>query len=122
MKRMLVVEDDYLSHLIFNRLFEKEFKVDFCDSGDEYYKSYSNQKYDIIIMDVSLKGKKSGLELIQEIKSVPEKRDTPIICLTAHAFAEERTKAMKSGANMFLAKPVMSETIVDAVKRLMKNE
>lgn len=119
---MLVVEDDLLSQRVFQKLFKEEFKVDFCDSGDEYYKEFNGEKYDIIIMDVSLKGSKSGLELIHEIKNMPGKRDTPIICLTAHAFAKDRTKAMESGADMFLAKPVMNETLLYEVNRLIKNK
>lgn len=116
---MLVVEDDFLSQRVFQRLFREEFKVDFCDSGDEYYEKYNKGKYDIIIMDVSLKGTKNGLELIHEIKNMPDKRDTPIICLTAHAFARDRTNAMEAGADIFLAKPVMNETLLDAVKILV---
>jgi CheY-like chemotaxis protein len=120
---MLVVEDDLLSQRVFQKLFKEEFQVDFCDSGDEYYKEFNGEKYDIIIMDISLKGNKSGLELIREIKDLPEKRDTPIICLTAHAFAKDRTNAIESGADMFLAKPVMNETLLDVVNKLTgKNE
>lgn len=122
MKRMLVVEDDYLSQRVFQRLFKKDFNVDFCDSSDEYYKNFSNEKYDIIIMDVSLKGKKSGLDLIHEIKSIQDKRNTPIICLTAHAFAKDRTNAIESGADLFLAKPVMNEILLDAVKLLINKK
>ncbi|MDQ7818440.1 MAG: response regulator [Melioribacteraceae bacterium] len=122
MKRMLIVEDDFLSQKVFQRLFKEEFKVDFCDSGDEYYKKFNSEKYDIIIMDVSLKGTKNGLELIHEIKSMPNKRDTPIICLTAHAFARDRTNAMESGADFFLTKPVMNETLLDVVKFLTQNK
>lgn len=119
---MLVVEDDFLTQRVFHRIFREEFKVDFCDSGDEYYNKYSNEKYDIIIMDVSLRGSKNGLELINEIKNMPGKKDIPIICLTAHAFAKDRTNALESGADMFLAKPVMNETLLDAVNRLIKNK
>ncbi|MBS3945624.1 MAG: response regulator [Melioribacter sp.] len=122
MKRMLVVEDDYLSQRVFQRLFKKDFNVDFCDSSDEYYKNFSNEKYDIIIMDVSLKGKKSGLDLIHEIKIIQDKRNTPIICLTAHAFAKDRTNAIESGADLFLAKPVMNEILLDAVKLLINKK
>lgn len=73
-------------------------------------------------MDISLKGNKSGLELIREIKDLPEKRDTPIICLTAHAFAADRTKAMDAGADIFLAKPVMNEILVDMVNKLTQKK
>lgn len=115
---MLIVEDDYLTRKVFGRLFKDEFEVDYCDSWEEYYKSYNQVMYDIIIMDVSIKGTKSGLELIHSIKSDLNKKQIPIICLTAHAFAKDRTNAMDSGADMFLTKPVMNETLIDAVKLL----
>jgi DNA-binding response OmpR family regulator len=119
---MLIVEDDYLTQKIFQRLFKEEFKIDFCEAGEEYYRNYINEKYDIIIADVSLKGSKNGLELIHEIKNNPDKKNTPIICLTAHAFAKDRTNALESGADLFLTKPILNINLLNAVKSLIKEK
>ncbi len=117
---MLVVEDDILSQKVMRRIFKNEFEMDFCESVDEYYEKYSNTNYEMIIMDISLKGAKNGFELIKEIKAVPSYTGTPILCLTAHAQIKMRQTAMESGSNLFITKPVSNRTLKEAVASLMR--
>lgn len=119
MKRLLVFEDDILTQGVLRRLFKEEFEIDFCESGEQYSEKYKNNNYDIIIIDISLKGTKSGIDLISEIKSFPDKMHIPILCLTAHAFAKDRNSALNSGADLFLTKPVDNEIIKSSVLSLV---
>ena len=120
MKKMLVVEDDLLSQKLMRRIFQNNFEIDMCESVDEYYEKYSKTKYDIIIMDVSLKGTKNGLELIREIKAAPTFTGTPILCLTAHAQTKMRQTAIESGSDLFITKPVSNKILKEAVASLMR--
>src|SRR3989339_2035983 len=106
MKKMLIVEDDDLSIKVMRRIFQTDFEIDFCESAEEYYEKYSNYNFDIIIMDISLKGTENGLELIKEIKASPSFTGNPILCLTAHAQIKMRQTAMESGSDLFITKPV----------------
>ena len=120
MKKMLVVEDDDLSQKVMRRIFDKDFEVYLCESADEFYDKYSDSNYDIIIMDISLKGNKHGLDLIKEIKQVPMHAQTPIICLTAHAQMKTRKTAIECGSDLFLTKPVTNKVLKDAVAFLLR--
>jgi DNA-binding response OmpR family regulator len=120
MKKMLIVEDDILSQKLMRRNFKSDFEMDFCESVEEYYEKYSNVKYDIIIMDISLKGTKNGLELIKEIKAAPTFTGTPILCLTAYAQTKMRHTAVESGADLFIAKPVPNKVLKGAVASMVK--
>ncbi|MFA3783899.1 response regulator [Melioribacteraceae bacterium 4301-Me] len=120
MRNMLVVEDDYLVQKVFPRIFDKNFKVDLCDSAEEFYSTYSNKNYDIIIMDISLKGGKSGIELVHEIKTNPLFTKTPILCLTADVNAKERKNIINLGIDMFLTKPVSIDILKNSVESLLK--
>lgn len=121
MKKMLIVEDDDLSIKVMRKIFRDDFEVDFCESAEEYYKKYSNNKFDIIIMDISLKGTKNGLELIKEIKSPQSFTGTPILCLTAHAQTKMRQTAMESGSDHFITKPVSNKVLKEAVEHLLQS-
>jgi len=121
MKMMLIVEDDDLSVDVIRRIFRNYFEIFYCDSAEEYYEKYSNNNYDIIIMDISLKGTKTGLELIKEIKKVPSYTGTPILCLTAHAQTRIRLTAIESGSDYFITKPVSNRVLRDAVEFLLKS-
>ncbi len=120
MKKMLIVEDDDLSIKVMRRIFQNDFEIDYCESVDEYYEKYSKTKYDIIIMDISLKGTKNGLELIREIKAAPTFTGTPILCLTAHAQTKMRQTAIESGSDLFITKPVSNKILKEAVASIIK--
>jgi DNA-binding response OmpR family regulator len=120
MKKMLIVEDDILSQKLMRRNFKNDFEMDFCESAEEYYEKYSNVIYDIIIMDISLKGTKNGLELIKEIKAAPAFTGTPILCLTANAQTRMRQTAVDSGTDLFITKPVANELLKRAVASMVR--
>ena len=120
MKKMLVVEDDDASQQVLRRIFGKEFEIAFCVSAEEFYAKYSSLRCDIIIVDVSIRGDKHGLDLIKEIKLLPLHAQTPIICLTAHAQQKTRMTAIEAGTDLFLAKPVSNQILRDAVSFLIQ--
>ncbi|MHB9041166.1 MAG: response regulator, partial [Melioribacteraceae bacterium] len=119
MRKMLVVEDDDLSVKVMKRIFRSEFEIFFCESSEEFYEKFSNNDFDIIIMDISLKGTKNGLELTKEIKKVPKFNNTPILCLTAHAQPKMRQTAIESGSDLFITKPVQNKVLREAVEFLL---
>ena len=120
MKKMLFIEDDDLTVSLMSRLFKKSFKIFTCNSSEEFYKKCINNNYDIIIMDVSLRGNKDGLVLTKEIKNIPSFAAVPILCLTAHAQASMRQTAIDSGIDLFMTKPVQNNVLKDAVEFLLK--
>ncbi|MDQ7817421.1 MAG: response regulator [Melioribacteraceae bacterium] len=111
-KRLLLVEDDKNTQNIYRKMFALHFKVEVCDNDEEFYKLLKKFKFDIIIMDISLKGFKDGLQLTKEIKSNPDYKNIPVICLTAHAFPQDRENAFEAGVDEFLTKPVEASRLI----------
>jgi len=122
LKQMLLLEDDDYSIKLMGRIFRNDFEIYFCDSAEEFYEKYSNNNFDIIITDISLKGNMNGLDLIKEIKASPSYTGTPILCLTAHTQPEIRETAIESGADLFITKPVSKKVLKEAVEFLLKSE
>lgn len=116
---MLVVEDDELSQNLMRMVFRIGFEIEICESAKEYYEKFSDKIFDIIIMDISLKGQKNGLELTKEIKANTSYTGTPILCLTAHAQPQMRQTALDAGADGFMTKPVGNKAIREAVELLI---
>ena len=119
MKKMLIVENDLLSQNLLQRIFKSDFEINICDSGEDYYEIFSKTKFDIILMDVSLNGLMNGLELIKDIKETKIFKDTPILCLTAHAQTRTRKEALDAGADLFITKPVQNYALKEAVESLL---
>lgn len=113
--KLLIAEDDSDNQSFLRLLLNKYFIVDICDSADSFYQFMKRNKYDIILMDISLKGNKNGLELTKELKSDPNTRSIPIICYTAHALNSDRTNALNAGCNAYISKPSNIYTLLNTL-------
>lgn len=113
--RILITEDDFENQRFFEMFLEKNFDVEMCDSDQTFYEHLKKTKFDVILMDISLRGKKNGLELTKELKQTPGYENIPIVCLTAHAFKKDRDSALEAGVNVFLTKPVENHILMETL-------
>ncbi len=73
--------------------------------------------YDLVLMDMHMPGV-DGLEAAQRIRAAEAERDaarTPIIALTANAFAEDREACLAAGMDGFLVKPLDRDRLAEAL-------
>lgn len=103
---ILVVEDDFENQKFLQIFLKRYFDVKLCDNDEDFYSILNNNHIDIILMDISLKGKKDGFQLSKEIKSSKKFNNIPIVVLSAHALKKDRENATEAGVNVFLTKPV----------------
>ena len=122
--RILVVEDDLENQKFLRILLRKNFEVEVTDNAADSLILLNNKSFDIILMDISLRGGKDGLQFTRELKLNPLHKSIPIIGLSAHAFQRDKDNAYKAGVNLFLTKPVDANyllenllKIVDATKK-----
>ncbi len=102
---LLIIEDDYDNQKFLYTFLKSHFNIDIGDSDEMFYNYISKNNYDVIIMDISIKGKKNGLELIKELKSKDETKEIPVVCYTAHAFNIDRINALEAGSDIYISKP-----------------
>ena len=117
--RLLVTEDDFENQKFLEMFLKRNFEVDICDSEQSFYEQINKKKFDVILMDISLRGNKNGLELTKELRKKHGYENIPIVCLSAHAFKKDRDNALNAGVDVFLTKPVENKvllnTLLDAV-------
>jgi len=118
--KLLIVEDDEESQRFLKFLLSRSFEVDLCANDVGFYQKLDNNKYDLVVMDISLKGSKNGLELIKEIRKSEKYKSLRMVCLTAHAFNSDKDNALKAGADLFLTKPIPNQQLIDALMELLK--
>jgi CheY-like chemotaxis protein len=113
---LLLVEDDHENQKVIKAILRKSYDVDICDSDITFYEKIEAKEYDIILMDISLRGSKDGLQLTTEIRKDPNHSHIPVVVLTAHAFQRDKDNAYNSGVDLFLTKPVQSKYLLESLK------
>lgn len=70
---------------------------------------------DLILLDLNLP-KKSGFELLREIKADPELSLIPVVILTSSEADRDILKSYELGANCFISKPVDVDEFLETVR------
>jgi PAS domain S-box-containing protein len=104
-QRILVVDDEPINREVaLMQLEAADLVVDTAEDGAEAIATAQKNNYAAIFMDMQMP-KLNGLDATREIRHLPGYRDTPIIAMTANAFAEDKAKCLEAGMNDFLIKP-----------------
>jgi CheY-like chemotaxis protein len=108
---ILVVDDEPDVELLFRQQFRRDlragrFTMDFAQSASAALARIANagdQSLILILSDINMPGM-SGLELLPKAKAI--RPDVPIIMITAYGDAETKRRALESGAEALLTKPI----------------
>lgn len=73
----------------------------------------------VVVLDVMLP-KRSGFEVLKQIRADPATRDLPVLILTAKGQTQDRRTAEELGATGFVTKPYANAEVVGAVRRLLE--
>ena len=103
-KNILVVEDDgIIAFEIQDRLERLGYSVPaIAISGNEALRLARSFSFDLILMDISLRGRMDGIETAQALKT---ERDVPVVYVTAHSDAETLHRASQTGPLGYVTKP-----------------
>jgi signal transduction histidine kinase/CheY-like chemotaxis protein len=112
---VLIVEDDDINQMTIKRFLRKSYRTIVADSSDTTIDMLLKEKVDIILMDISIKGNKDGLELTKELKASQAYSHIPIIAITAHAFETDKQNALNAGCNAFLSKPFSKKSLLEII-------
>ncbi len=114
-EKILIIEDDEDTKLYLKYFIGKKFYVYLYNSSDFYYKFNESVNYDLIILDLSIKNKIEGEQVIKKIKSSENLRKISLICISAQTSLEEKENVIALGADEFMLKPVANEKLMEAI-------
>jgi PAS domain S-box-containing protein len=111
--RILVVEDEPVNREITTMILESlDLVVDTAVDGYEAVRRAQESTYDLILMDMQMP-KMDGLEATRQIRLQAQTATTPIIAMTANAFAEDKERCFAAGMSDFMSKPIKPNLLFD---------
>ena len=123
-KHILLVEDNALNREIAQEILrEYGFRVDTAENGAVAVEKVSTAapgSYDLVLMDVQMPVM-DGYAATRQIRALedPAQAGIPILAMTANAFDEDRRRAMESGMNGFLSKPIVIGDLVQELHKVL---
>lgn len=115
---ILVVDDNKITTKLTRRYLEAHgFEASEAYDGIECLESVKTRKPDAIIMDVMMP-RLDGFDTVKALKEDPETADIPVAIVTALNDTATQVKAVESGADDFLTKPIEEKLIITKAKVL----
>jgi PAS domain S-box-containing protein len=119
---ILVVDDEPINREVtLLQLQAVDLVVDTAADGAEAIALAQKNNYAAILMDMQMP-KVNGLEATLQIRQLRNYRHTPIIAMTANAFAEDKAQCIEAGMSDFLAKPFRLDELYSTLLRALSRQ
>ncbi|MFN3306293.1 MAG: PleD family two-component system response regulator [Candidatus Kapaibacteriota bacterium] len=115
-----IVDDNKITVKLMKRYLEVNgFEVGEAYDGVECLELVQKQKPDAIVLDVMMP-RLDGYETVKRLKENPDTKFIPVVIVTALNDVPNQVKAIESGADDFLSKPIEEKLLIAKV-RLLSN-
>ncbi len=116
-KILLCEDDENLGMLLREYLITKGYDTTLCYDGEEGFKAFQNNSFDICIFDVMMP-KKDGFTLARDVRN--QNTSVPIVFLTAKTLKEDIIEGFRIGADDYLTKPFSMEELTFRVEAILR--
>lgn len=115
--RILIVDDDTLMRRSLAFSFEKSgFVAATAENAEDALAMLQIDPPDIILLDIGL----PGMDGIEAIKEIREKKNLPVIFLTARRGGSDQVIGLNAGADDYISKPFEFEVLLARVKAVLR--
>jgi len=114
---MLMEDEDDIARLVAHHLESADFRIHRPARPYNLISDAEKDRPALFILDLMLP-ESDGFQLCLSIRAHPSLRDVPILILTARTAAEDRKRALESGADVYITKPFSPSELIAAVRTL----
>lgn len=118
--RILLVEDNVMNQEVAIAILQRfGYRPELAEDGVRAIEMLRARAFDLVLMDIQLPVM-NGLDAAKAIRAGAagaERRDTPIVAMTAHAFKGSRERCLEAGMDDYIGKPFRPAELIAAVER-----
>ncbi len=127
--KILLVEDNPINRLVALELLEKTGAIiEIAENGKEAVEAVRKNNFDAVLMDIQMPEMDgyTAVGIIRELTPGGDglnfgrrfnRRNVPIIAMTAHGLSEDREKCLKAGMNDYISKPVDPHKLYQTIRK-----
>jgi CheY-like chemotaxis protein len=120
-RKILIVDDNAGNRLLLQYNLEGYFDIDFAGNGLSAIDKFSQNKYDLILMDIHMP-EMDGVETALRIRQIENgKLRTPIFAITSNMFREQRNKCLEAGMDDYIVKPIHAKALVEHITHFLNS-
>lgn len=120
-KCILAVDDTAIILTRISNTLKDDYDVVTVNSGVRALKYLEQEKPDLILLDIKMV-QKDGIETLQEIRTMKDRADIPVIMLTGVEDKEVVLKSAKLGICDYILKPFSSEDLLDRIRLVLAQQ
>lgn len=121
MPRILIADDkDSSRELVRTILQHLGYEVEEASDGLQALEAIETNPPDLVLLDLHMPGL-TGNEVVNRLRQNPIFGSLPVVALTASAMAGDLDRALSSGFNAYLSKPVHLRTLRSEIDRLLNS-
>lgn len=120
-KTILVVDDEKTNLVRARMLLQEEYNPILVNCGEQCLRYLENHKPDLILLDIMMPDL-SGWQVLEQIRKNPEKKDIPVIFLTADSNPTTESASFAAGAVDFILKPIQPTGMLSRIRRVLELE
>ncbi len=110
-RSLLVVEDNPSTRILLVYLLKGTYEVTAAAGVDEALGLIHENRFDGLVLDINLCEERTGIDLLHAIREIPKYKDVPAIACTAYTSFGDRERLLKSGFDLYVAKPFTKEQL-----------
>ena len=115
--KILIVEDEIkTAEYLRQGLTEQGYSIDLAIDGIDGQHMAIHQQYDVIVLDAMLPGQ-DGFAVLRALR---ERKDTPVLMLTARDSTHDRVKGLQEGADDYLVKPFSFNELLARIQAITR--
>lgn len=86
-------------------------------SATDAYDTALSESFEVVVSDIGMPGM-NGYEFAERLRALPRYSSVPLIAVTGFAMYDDRDRAVASGFDAFLTKPINPNDLISLVERL----
>ncbi|GIV61859.1 MAG: hypothetical protein KatS3mg044_0725 [Rhodothermaceae bacterium] len=117
--RILIVEDNRDTQRLLDYQLNTLFDIDLVFGIDEALERVAQATYDLYILDINLGEKRTGIDLLNQLRARNLHQHVPALALTAYALPGDRERFLNEGFEAYVSKPFLRDDLIRTIRHVL---